>query len=198
MKEESKGKRILMCVLGVVLYLVFVYGIECLGYISAFGWIAAIPLSAFLAAGPIMLVETRIRKPGAYILFGVLWLVLSFTTGMVWNASGPVIIIVLTAAAEIIRRALGYEKKKAYILSYLPASLFILGQYIYVWTSTDRYIEEAIAEMGGEAYGIALRGYATAGGLILVILASLALGCVGAVLSAKVLKIEANSNEVLR
>ena len=81
----------------------------------------------------------------ATILNGVL-LVIGLIAGE-GNAALIILIVVLTALAEIIRKLIGYETLKGVLYSFIPFAFSFYAYAAHWWTNTAESLAEAVEEM---------------------------------------------------
>lgn len=188
LKKEYTTRDFITVAVAVIVYIALVYGIEKLGNLLSFGWLIAVPAASFVCAAPVMIVADKFRRFGGYIIFGIIWIVALFAFGMPGNGFGPVLIIAITLFGEIMRRVCGYNSKWSFRFSYCEIGLLPLGQCIYLWTDTRKYIEIASEKMG-EAAARQISGFSNAWLLVGIIVVSLILGYIGAMIMTNILKI---------
>lgn len=186
--KKLTGKDILAIVLCLVIYVALVFVSEFTDYISPLLWVGVSVIAAFFGAFPMTYLMARVQKPLIALGTAVLWAVFMLASGEVWN---PIIVIfplVAGVIAEALHKAPGYNTFKGLRVSYAVLALVPFSQMLSLWTNTDTYVTMAVAEMGTEAYGTALRSYANAGGLVLAVILTLAVGYASTYLAVAALK----------
>ena len=88
----------------------------------------------------------NLQSFGAALLLNGVLTVIGFVTGEA-DAAFIVIIIVLTAAAELLRRANGYDTLKGVRISFIPFAFSFYAYSAHWWTNTSGALEAAVEEM---------------------------------------------------
>ncbi len=170
------------------LYFVIAFGCMFLGFISPFLWIYQPVLAAFLGAFPIMVACRYWQKPGAILLGPGVFALVMVLMGESSGALRLSCLVIILAAAELIRWGMKYNSQQAARISYSISALIPATSLFLLWTDKEFYYNGAVEEMGSVAYADGLMKFATPIGLIALIVCTLIAGYVGSIVAEKVLK----------
>ncbi len=130
-----------------------------------------------------LLCVTRIRKPGAILILGVLFILLACTSSpyaMAWAA-------VAAIAAELIARAGSYESMKLFRLSYVVFNLNMVGPFLMLVFAKDQFLSIA-ANYYGQEYVQTLQTLVPDWILAALVVEAVVGALVGAFIAAKLFK----------
>jgi hypothetical protein len=142
MQNNSKKGIVLSAVLYLLMFiLASTCGLihpACYAYVGTF-----VPL---LFSFVYLYTAANIQKFGAATVLNGFVLII----GLIMGESNPAMItglILLTAFAEIIRKAIGYDKLKGVVLSFIPFAFSFYAYSAHWWTNTGKSLAEAVEEM---------------------------------------------------
>lgn len=127
----NAGDFIFIGIFGAVALLIF-FVTGAIAALTLFGTIANIPITLFFMSIAFMLLVSKVRKPGVFLIMGTIIVLPGF---MAANGIGVGLSIVGWLIADIIASKMKFKDKKAIIIPYvtgstLQAALFTLPMYI--------------------------------------------------------------------
>ncbi len=181
-------KKVLSLIGLELIYFIIAFGCMFLGFLSPFCWVYQPVVAAFLAATPVLIVcKSRKGFGGVLALPGIFALIM-IVLGEISGAFIICSVIVVLIAAELVRRAMGYESQKAARVSYAVVSLVPACSLLLLWLDKDFYYAGAVEEMGNVQYAESLMNLANPFGLIALIVCTICAGFLGAIVSEKIFK----------
>lgn len=169
-----------------VIYFVIVFAIAMLGIVGPFAMLVTLPLSAVAAGVPYMLFVTRVRHAGMVALFGLAVGLLFLLEGHPWQST--VLTVGLSLVGEAILRAGRYRSPGAAIASYTVFSAWFIGPWIPMLLDREAYLHAPGMVAMGADYIAAFDRVVSVPALLVMLVATLVCGAVGALLGARLLR----------
>lgn len=179
--RKLEGKDLITIGVFAALYFVVVFVVAMLGLIPVFMVLLAV-LVPLLGAIPFTMFLAKAKKPGMIFIMSVLMGVLMILTGMGFYTL--CVAIVSGIAAELIWRSGGYRSAKKIVPTYAVFGLWIWGNYLPYFLNRDAYM--ASRANYGDAYWSALQTLLPDWMLVVLALACLACGAIGAAYAKRV------------
>ncbi len=155
-------------------------------------WILMPGFIALFTGVPYMILASKVKKAGAVLIMGLI-------SGLIYYATGMfTVVILITFAsacllAEVIRLATKYKSFTGNSISFAVFSVGMIGSPLPMWLFKDSFFKQ-ISEQTGQGgivsgnYLSILSNLATDGMLIVLILAPIVLGGIGALIARALFK----------
>lgn len=180
--KRLKGKDQITIGIFTAIYFVLSFASNISGGLHPVIWIMSPIFAALLGSIPFMIMVTKVEKPFAVLMMGIIVGLLYFITGQ-FPISVPILFVVGSIVAEIIRYMRGYDKFKANALGFSFFSLGMAGSPLPIWLYKESFIAQ-IKDFGmPEGYISSLEKLASPSMLVSMIVLTLAAGFVGAFLT---------------
>ncbi len=177
-----RGKDLITIGIFTAVYFVINFAFMLAGGLHPIMWILMPGLIALFTGVPYMLLASKVQKPGAVLIMGLITGLIYYVTGMFT----AVIIITFALAcilAELIRLVTKYKSFTGNAISFAIFSAGMIGSPLPVWLFKDSFFAQ-ITEQGMPADYISVLGsLATSGMLVVMVLAPVVLGIVGALIA---------------
>ena len=167
-----------------VIYFVLLYGVGMMGMIPILFLIYPTVL-AIVAGTVVMLFMTKVQKPWALFIFGMIAPLLMFAMGHTYVLL--VLSLIIMIIAELIRKIGNYNSFKYNMLSYAVFSTWICSSLMQMLLLKEKYLEMTLGMMGQE-YADALEKLITYPHMALVALGAFIGGIIGAYIGKALLK----------
>ena len=149
-------------------------------------------LFPLLAAFVYFYLAAEHQKFGAATILNVIVMILAFVGGE-GNAPLYIGLVLLTAAAEIIRKIFGYDTLKGVRLSFIPMAFSFYAYAIHWWTNTEESLAEAVEEMPAGYADKMASVIDNIPGLVIAMVLAIPVAILGIRLAGKVFKKQAES-----
>lgn len=155
--------------------------------ISPYIWVMLPAIDALFCATPILLLCARVQKPGALLIIGLVFGGFCFLMG----SFSPYTLILFTGGTivgEIIRHVTHYTDFMGNAFAYAFFSLGMCGSPLPVWTLGQSFFDQMLAQGMSPEYVGQLSGIATTPTLVIMFVATIVCGVLGACLSRMLFK----------
>jgi putative ECF transporter S component (TIGR02185 family) len=159
MKNETGFKNALFIFIGILIYMAVIFVCELPGYLAPSLWVLSCALAAIPGALILYALCKRWPKFGLYTLTGLLWTLLMAAAGEIWTYWIPCWCMAFALIADLVRKSLSADKKKAQQISYCIFAFMPFGQFIPLWIYPSTYAGMAAAEMGSQEYANGLLSF---------------------------------------
>lgn len=166
-----------------VIYFALMFGVGMMGMIPILFLIYPAVL-AVVAGTVVMLFMTKVQKPWALFIFGMISPLVMFAGGHTYVV--PVISLIVMITAELIRKIGNYNSFKYNMISYAVFSTWICSSMMQMLLAKEVYIEHC--RMMGDDYVVALEKLITYPHMALVALGAFLGGILGAYIGKALLK----------
>lgn len=166
-----------------VIYFALMFGIGMMGMIPILFLIYPTVL-AIVAGTVVMLFMTKVQKPWALFIFGMISPLVMFAMGHTYVL--PLFSLIVMTIAELIRKIGNYNSFKYNMLSYAVFCTWICGSLMQMLLAKEKYIE--LSMMMGKDYVDALENLITYPHMALVALGAFLGGIIGAYIGKALLK----------
>ena len=167
-----------------IIYFVLMFGIGMMGMIPILFLIYPTVL-AIVAGTVVMLFMTKVQKPWALFIFGMISPLVMFAMGHTYVVL--VISLIVMIIAELIRKIGNYNSFKYNMLAYAVFSTWICGSLMQMLLVKEKYLEMTLGMMGND-YAVALEKLITYPNMALVALGAFIGGIIGAYIGKALLK----------
>lgn len=167
-----------------VIYLVLLFGIGMMGIIPILFLIYPTVLG-IVAGTVVMLFMTKVQKPWALFIFGMISPLVMFAAGHTYVV--VVLSLIVMIIAELIRKIGNYNSFKYNMLSYAVFSIWICSSMMQMLLAKEKYLEMSI-EMMGKDYVDAMEKLITYPHMALVALGAFLGGILGAYIGKALLQ----------
>lgn len=167
-----------------VIYLVLLFVIGMMGIIPILFLIYPTVLG-IIAGTVVMLFMTKVQKPWALFIFGMISPLVMFAYGHTYVV--VVLSLIVMIIAELIRKIGNYNSFKYNMLSYAVFSIWICSSMMQMFLVKEKYLEMSI-EMMGKDYVDVMEKLITYPHMALVILGAFLGGIIGAYIGKALLK----------
>ena len=167
-----------------VIYLVLLFGVGMMGIIPILFLIYPTVLG-IVAGTVVMLFMTKVQKPWALFIFGMVSPLVMFAAGHTYVV--VVLSLIVMIIAELIRKIGNYNSFKYNMLSYAVFSTWICSSMMQMLLVKEKYLEMSI-EMMGKDYVDAMEELITYPHMALVALGAFLGGIIGAYIGKAILK----------
>lgn len=166
-----------------VIYFVLMFGIGMMGMIPILFLIYPTVLG-IVAGTVVMLFMTKVQKPWALFIFGMISPLVMFAAGHTYVV--VVLSLIVMIISELIRKIGNYNSFKYNMLSYAVFSTWICSSMMQMLLAKEVYIEHC--KMMGDDYVVALEKLITYPHMALVALGAFLGGIIGAYIGKALLK----------
>ena len=166
-----------------VIYLVLLFGVGMMGIIPILFLIYPTVLG-IVAGTVVMLFMTKVQKPWALFIFGMISPLVMFACGHTYVL--VVLSLIVMIIAELIRKIGNYNSFKYNMLSYAVFSTWICSSLMQMLLAKEKYIE--LSMMMGKDYVDAMEKLITYPHMALVALGAFLGGIIGAYIGKALLK----------
>lgn len=167
-----------------VIYLVLLFVIGMMGIIPILFLIYPTVLG-IIAGTVVMLFMTKVQKPWALFIFGMISPLVMFAYGHTYVV--VVLSLIVMIIAELIRKIGNYNSFKYNMLSYAVFSIWICSSMMQMFLVKEKYLEMSI-EMMGKDYVDVMEKLITYPHMALVVLGAFLGGIIGAYIGKALLK----------
>ena len=182
--KKLKVKDLVSIGVFAVIYFVLMFGVGMMGMIPILFLIYPTVLG-IVAGTVVMLFMTKVQKPWALFIFGMIAPLLMFAMGHTYVL--PVFSLIIMIIAELIRKIGNYNSFKYNMLSYAVFSTWICGSLMQMLLVKEKYLEMTLGMMGKD-YADALESLITYPHMALVALGAFLGGIIGAYIGKALLK----------
>lgn len=182
--KKLKVKDLVSIGVFAVIYFVLLYGVGMMGMIPILFLIYPTVL-AIVAGTVVMLFMSKVQKPWALFIFGMIAPLLMFAMGHTYVLL--VLSLIIMIIAELIRKIGNYNSFKYNMLSYAVFSTWICSSLMQMLLLKEKYLEMTLGMMGQE-YADALEKLITYPHMALVALGAFIGGIIGAYIGKALLK----------
>lgn len=187
MSRKLKGKDLITIGIFSAIYFVINFIFMLLGGIHPILWIMMPGLIALFTGVPYMILASKVQKPGAVLILGLI-------TGLIYYVTGMFTVVILISfasacvLAEIVRLIAKYKSFTGNTVSFAIFSVGMIGSPLPLWLFKDSFFAQ-ISEQGMSAdYLSILSNLATDWMLVIMILAPVVLGIAGALIAKGLFK----------
>ncbi len=166
-----------------VIYFVLMFGIGMMGMIPILFLIYPTVLG-IIAGTVVMLFMTKVQKPWALFIFGMISPLVMFAAGHTYVV--VVLSLIVMIIAELIRKIGNYKSFKYNMISYAIFSTWICSSMMQMLLAKEVYVEHC--KMMGDDYVVALEKLITYPHMALVALGAFIGGIIGAYIGKSLLK----------
>ena len=166
-----------------VIYFVLMFGVGMMGMIPILFLIYPTVL-AIVAGTVVMLFMTKVQKPWALFIFGMISPLVMFAAGHTYVV--VVLSLIVMIIAELIRKIGNYKSFKYNMISYAIFSTWICSSMMQMLLAKEVYVEHC--KMMGDDYVVALEKLITYPHMALVALGAFIGGIIGAYIGKSLLK----------
>lgn len=166
-----------------VIYFVLMFGIGMMGMIPILFLIYPTVLG-IIAGTVVMLFMTKVQKPWALFIFGMISPLVMFAAGHTYVV--VVLSLIVMIIAELIRKIGNYKSFKYNMISYAIFSTWICSSMMQMLLAKEVYVEHC--KMMGDDYVVALEKLITYPHMALVALGAFIGGIIGAYIGKALLK----------
>ena len=182
--KKLKVKDLVSIGVFAVIYFALMFGIGMMGMIPILFLIYPTVLG-IIAGTVVMLFMTKVQKPWALFIFGMISPLVMFAAGHTYVVA--VLSLIVMIIAELIRKIGNYNSFKYNMLSYAVFSTWICSSMMQMLLAKEKYIEMSVGMMGQE-YADALENLITYPHMAWVALGAFLGGIIGAYIGKALLK----------
>ena len=181
--KKLKVKDLVSIGVFAVIYFVLMFGVGMMGMIPILFLVYPTVL-AIVAGTVVMLFMTKVQKPWALFIFGMISPLVMFAMGHTYVVA--VLSLIVMTIAELIRKIGNYNSFKYNMLSYAVFSIWICSSMMQMLLAKEKYIE--LSMMMGKDYVDAMEKLITYPHMALVALGAFLGGIIGAYIGKALLK----------
>lgn len=181
--KKLKVKDLVSIGVFAVIYFALMFGVGMMGMIPILFLIYPTVLG-IIAGTVVMLFMTKVQKPWALFIFGMISPLVMFAMGHTYVL--PLFSLIVMTIAELIRKIGNYNSFKYNMLSYAVFCTWICGSLMQMLLAKEKYIE--LSMMMGKDYVDALENLITYPHMALVALGAFLGGIIGAYIGKALLK----------
>lgn len=182
-----KGRDLIS--IGIYSAIYFVINFACM-LVSGFHpliWIMMPALIGLFGATPFMLMCSKVKKPGAVLIMGLIVGLIYFVTGQ-FTIYIMIAFVVGCALAELARFLTKYESFLGSTLAFAGFSLGMVGSPLPIWIMRDSFFAQITEQGMAQDYVDTLASVASNGMLVVMIVATIVCALVGAFISKALFK----------
>lgn len=150
-------------------------------------WMMMPALIGVFGATPFMLMSSKVKKPGAVLIMGMIVGLIYFVTGQ-FTIYIMVTFIIGCALAELARFVTKYESFMGNVLAFAGFSLGMTGSPLPIWLMRESFFEQITSQGMAQDYVNTLSALASNGMLVVMFLATIVGALIGAFLSKGLFK----------
>lgn len=181
--KKLKVKDLVSIGVFAVIYFALMFGVGMMGMIPILFLIYPTVL-AIVAGTVVMLFMTKVQKPWALFIFGMISPLVMFAAGHTYVVL--VLSLIVMIIAELIRKIGNYKSFKYNMISYAIFSTWICSSMMQMLLAKEVYVEHC--KMMGDDYVVALEKLITYPHMALVALGAFIGGIIGAYIGKALLK----------
>ncbi|MBS6921663.1 MAG: MptD family putative ECF transporter S component [Anaerococcus vaginalis] len=181
--KKLKVKDLVSIGVFAVIYFALMFGVGMMGMIPILFLIYPTVL-AIVAGTVVMLFMTKVQKPWALFIFGMISPLVMFAAGHTYVV--VVLSLIVMIIAELIRKIGNYKSFKYNMISYAIFSTWICSSMMQMLLAKEVYVEHC--KMMGDDYVVALEKLITYPHMALVALGAFIGGIIGAYIGKALLK----------
>ncbi|MEA4847286.1 MAG: MptD family putative ECF transporter S component [Clostridiaceae bacterium] len=185
--KKLKGKDLITIGIFSAIYFVINFIFMLAGGLHPIMWVLMPGFIALFTGVPYMILASKVQKPGAILIMGLITGLIYFVTGMF-----TVVILISFASAcvlaELIRLAAKYKSFTGNAISFAVFSVGMIGSPLPIWLFKDSFFSQISGQGMSADYLSVLSSLATDGMLVVMILAPVVLGIVGALIAKGLFK----------
>jgi len=185
--KKLKGKDLITIGIFSAIYFVINFIFMLAGGLHPIMWVLMPGFIALFTGVPYMIPASKVQKPGAILIMGLITGLIYFVTGMF-----TVVILISFASAcvlaELIRLAAKYKSFTGNAISFAVFSVGMIGSPLPIWLFKDSFFSQISGQGMSADYLSVLSSLATDGMLVVMILAPVVLGIVGALIAKGLFK----------
>ncbi|MDU1030855.1 MULTISPECIES: MptD family putative ECF transporter S component [Anaerococcus] len=181
--KKLKVKDLVSIGVFAVIYFALMFGVGMMGIIPILFLIYPTVL-AIVAGTVVMLFMTKVQKPWALFIFGMISPLVMFAAGHTYVV--VVLSLIVMIIAELIRKIGNYNSFKYNMISYAIFSTWICSSMMQMLLAKEVYVEHC--KMMGDDYVVALEKLITYPHMALVALGAFIGGIIGAYIGKALLK----------
>ena len=185
--RKLKGKDLITIGIFSAIYFVINVIFMLLGGLHPIMFVMMPGFIALITGVPYMILASKVQKPGAVLIMGLI-------TGLIYFASGmlTMLILITYAAACVLAELVRYfTKYKSFIgntISFVIFSAGMIGSPLPIWLFKDSFFAQITEQGMPAAYLSVLGSLATNGMLAVMVLAPIVLGIAGALIAKGLFK----------
>lgn len=190
--RKLKGKDLITIGIFSAIYFVINFIFMLAAALHPIMWILMPGFIALFTGVPYMILASKVQKAGAVLIMGLI-------SGLIYYATGMfTVVILITFAsacvlAELIRLATKYKSFTGNSISFAVFSVGMIGSPLPMWLFKESFFEQISVQTGQGGiisgnYLSILSGLATDGMLVVLILAPVVLGVIGALIAKALFK----------
>jgi len=180
--RKLKGKDLITIGIFSAIYFVINFIFMLAGGLHPVMWILMPGFIALFTGVPYMILASKVQKPGAVFIMGLITGLIYFVTGMF-----TVVILISFASAcvlaELIRLAAKYRSFTGNTVSFAVFSVGMIGSPLPIWLFKDSFFAQISGQGMSADYLSVLSSLATDGMLAVMVLAPVVLGIIGALIA---------------
>lgn len=180
--RKLKGKDLITIGIFSAVYFVINFAFMLMGGIHPIMWIMMPGLIALFTGVPYMIMVSKVQKPFAVLIMGLITGLIYFVTGMF-----TVVILITLASvcilAEAVRYASKYKSFAGNAVSFAIYSVGMIGSPLPIWLFKDSFFAQISQQGMSPEYLSVLSKLATDGMLAVMILAPVVLAIIGALIA---------------
>jgi energy-coupling factor transport system substrate-specific component len=177
-----KGKDLITIGIFSAIYFAINFIFMLMGGIHPILWIMMPGLIALFTGVPYMILASKVQKPGAVLILGLITALIYYVTGMF-----TVVILITFASAcvlaEVVRWAAKYKSFTGNTISFAIFSVGMIGSPLPLWLFKDSFFAQISGQGISADYLSVLNSLANDGMLVVMVLAPVVLGIVGALIA---------------
>ncbi|MCT4509299.1 MAG: MptD family putative ECF transporter S component [Tepidibacter sp.] len=185
--NRLKGKDQVTIGIFAAIYFVLSFLSNVSGGIHPILWIMSPIVAALLGATPYMLAVSKVKKPLAILMLGIIVGFIYFITGQ-FPYTVPIGFIIGAIIAEIIRYKTKYDSFWANALGFSFFSMGMAGSPLPLWIYRESFIAQILEYGMSQEYVNSLESIVSPSMLVVMIVSTFFAGLFGALLSRKIFK----------
>ncbi len=150
-------------------------------------WIFMPALIGLFAATPYMMMCSKVKKPGAVFIMGIIVGLIYFVTGM-FTIYILITFVIACAIAEIIRYVTKYELFAGDAFAYIAFSIGMIGSPLPIWVMKEEFLTQILSQGMAQEYVDTLADVSSNGMLVLMVLVTIVTSVIGAYISKGLFK----------
>lgn len=182
-----KGKDLISIGIYSAIYFVINFACMLLGGFHPIIWMLMPAMIGLLGATPFMMMCSKVKKPGAVLIMGLIVGLIYFITGQ-FTIYIMVTFVIGCGLAELIRYFTKYENFTGNMLAFAGFSLGMTGSPLPIWLMRESFFEQIAGQGMGQDYVDTLRNVSSNLMLVVMFVATIVCALIGAVISKALFK----------
>lgn len=185
--KNLKGRDLISIGIYSAIYFVINFAFMLVSGLHPLIWIFMPALIGLFAATPYMMMCSKVKKPGAVLIMGIIVGLIYFVTGM-FTIYILITFVISCAIAELIRYVTKYELFTGNAFAYIVFSIGMIGSPLPIWVMKEEFLTQILSQGMAQEYVDTLADVSSNGMLVLMVFVTIVTSVIGAYISKGLFK----------